>query len=126
MGESPAWGAAELAPVTLLQTLLGGGSAVATGLGAGSTSRLATQVVKQSPYVESCTAFNSSYTDSGLFGVYGVAHPDKAGEMVTGMVKALAGMKTITQDELAGAKAVLKAKMLRQVDDDVAMMKDIG
>merc|ERR1719343_1559096 len=124
--ESMPWGQAELAPVAILQTLLGSGSAVSSSIGGGSLSRLNTQIVRQNPFVESCAAFNTSYSDSGLFGVYGVSHPDKAGEMATGMIKALAGMKAITKDELAGAKAVLKANMLRQVDDDAAMMKDIG
>jgi len=125
--ESVPWGQAELAPVAILQALLGGGSAVTgSGIGGGSTSRLATQVVKQNPYVESCSAFNTSYSDSGLFGVYGVSHPDKGADLCSAMTKALAGLTTITKDELDGAKAVLKGKMLRQVDDDATMMKDIG
>merc|ERR1712187_122003 len=119
-------GQAELDPVAILQTLLGSGSALSTSIGGGSMSRLSTQIVRQSSFVESCAAFNTSYSDSGLFGVYGVSHPDKAGELAIGMLKALSGMKTITKDELAAAKAVLKTKMLRQVDDDAAMMKDIG
>lgn len=124
--ESVPWGQAELAPVAILQTILGGGSAVGAGLGGGSLSRLSTQVVKQNPYVESCSAFNTSYSDSGLFGVYGVAHADKGGDLALAMAKALGGLKSITADELAMAKTVLKGKMLRQVDDDVTMMKDIG
>jgi len=124
--ESVPWGQAELAPITILQTLLGSASAVTATVGGGTTSRLATQVVKQSPYVESCSAFNASYSDSGLFGIYGVSHPDKAGEMATAMIKALAGLKTVSDAELAAAKTVLKGKMLRQVDDDATMMKDIG
>merc|ERR1719343_354494 len=124
--ESVPWGKTELAAVTVLQSILGGGSAVTNAPGSGLTSRLATQVVQQSPYVESCAAFNTSYSDSGLFGVYGVSHPDKAGDMVTGMLKALSGLTAISKDELAGAKAVLKTKMLRQVDDDATMLKDIG
>jgi len=124
--ESVPWAQAELAPVAILQTLLGSASAVQTGIGGGSLSRLSTQVVRQSPYVESCAAFNTSYSDSGLFGVYGVSHPEKAGEMAVSMAKALSGLATIKERELDGAKAVLKGKMLRQVDDDARMMQDIG
>merc|ERR1712151_1013336 len=124
--ESMPWGKAELAPVAILQTLLGSGSAVSSSIGGGSLSRLNTQIIRQNPFVESCAAFNTSYSDSGLFGVYGVSHPDKAGEMATGMLKALSGLTSISQDELVAAKAVLKTKMLRQVDDDAAMMGDIG
>merc|ERR1719197_2228444 len=78
--ESVPWGRAELGPITLLQTILGGGSAAGGTLGGGLLSRLSTQVVQQSPYVESCSAFNSSYSDSGLFGVYSVTQPEHAGE----------------------------------------------
>jgi processing peptidase subunit alpha len=123
--ESVPWGQAELAPVALLQSLLGGGSAVATSVGGGTSSRLG-QVVKANPYVESCSAFNTSHSDSGIFGVYGVCQPDKAAELCGAMTKALTGLKTITKEELDGAKAVLKGKALRQADDDATMMKDMG
>jgi len=124
--ESAPWGQAQLAPISVLQALLGGGSAAASAPGAGVTSRLSTQVVRQSPYVESCAAFNTSYSDSGLFGVYGVCQPDKAGEMCTGITKALAGLKTVSKDELAKAKAMLKGNLFRQMDDDSALMQDMG
>merc|ERR1711972_629429 len=100
------------------QAILGSGNAMSSGLGAGATSRLNTQVVKQSSYVESCAAFNTSYSDSGLFGVYGVSHPDKAGDMCTAIAKTLTGMTTVGKDELAKAKAMLKGKLLRQLDSD--------
>jgi len=124
--QSVAWGQKDLAAVTVLQTILGGGSAVCSGPGSGLTSRLATQVVKQNPYVESCAAFNTSYSDSGLFGVYGVSHPDKAGDMCAGIAKTLTGLKSVTGEELARAKAVLKGNLLRQLDDDTTLMQDMG
>merc|ERR1719330_2027260 len=124
--ESAAWGKKELAPATVLQTLLGGGAAVSNSPGSGVTSRLATQVVKQSPYVESCAAFNTSYSDTGLFGVYGVCQPDKAGDMCTAIAKPLTGLASVAGDELATAKAMLKGNLLRQLDDDATLMQDMG
>jgi processing peptidase subunit alpha len=123
--ESSAWGQGELAPVAVLQSVLGGGSAVSCGAGGGSSSRLA-QVVKQNPHVESCSAFNTSYSDSGLFGIYGVCQPEKAGDLCAAMTKALAGLKTVSKDDIDAAKSVLKGKMFRQADDDATVMKDIG
>jgi len=123
--ESAPWGQKELAPLTLLQSILGGGNAVASNPGSGVTSRLG-QVVKQSPYVESCAAFNTSYSDSGLFGVYGVSQPEKAGEMVGAVVKSLTGLTTVSADELARAKSMLKGKLFRQMDDDSALLQDLG
>jgi len=124
--ESASWGGKDLAALTVLQTILGGGNAIANNPGSGVTSRLATQVVSQNPYVESCAAFNTSYSDSGLFGVYGVSHPDKAGEMCAGIAQALTGLKKVSGDELARAKAVLKGNIFRQLDDDSVLMQDIG
>jgi len=124
--ESAPWGQKELAPITLLQTILGGGSAHSSGLGAGITSRLSTQVLKQSPYVESVAAFNTSYSDSGLFGVYGVSKPEKAGEMASAIMKSMTGLTTVSKDELAKAKAMLKSKMYRQAEEGQAQMLDLG
>lgn len=124
--ESSAWAQKDLAALTVLQTVLGGGSAINNMPGSGVTSRLSTQVVRQNPYVESCAAFNTSYSDSGLFGVYGVCHPDKAGEMCTGIAKTLTGLKSVSGEELSKAKAVLKGNLLRQLDDDTVLMQDIG
>merc|ERR1740121_2500143 len=124
--ESAAWGKKDLAAATVLQTLLGGGSAVSSSPGAGTTSRLSAEVVQQSPYVESCQAFNTSYSDTGLFGVYGVCQPDKAGDMCAAIAKTLAGLGSVSAGELSKAKAVLKGNLLRQLDDDVMLMKDMG
>ena len=41
--------------------------------------------------MESCAVFTSSYADRVLFGVYGISYPDKAGEMETFTMKAMAG-----------------------------------
>merc|ERR1711972_340935 len=108
------------------QAILGSGNAMSSGLGAGATSRLNTQVVNQSPYVESCAAFNTSYSDSGLFGVYGVSQPDRAGDMCAAIAKTLTGLGSVTPQELAKAKAMLKGNLLRQLDDDVMLMQDMG
>ncbi|CAK8997760.1 unnamed protein product [Durusdinium trenchii] len=124
--QSCAFGHAELAPVALIQELLGGGAAATSTIGSGVTSRLSTQVVKQSPFVESCMAFNTSYADSGLFGVYGVGQAEKAGDMAMAMATALKGAGSVTKDELAKAKAMLKGKMLRQADNDSELMQDMG
>merc|ERR1712050_763127 len=112
--------------VTVLQTLLGSGSAASNNPGSGVTSRLATQVVKQSPFVESCAAFNTSYSDTGLFGVYGVCRPDKAGDMCAAIAKTLTGLPSVAADELATAKAMLKGNLFHQLDDDVMLMQDMG
>lgn len=124
--ESVPWGQQGLAPVVLLQSILGGASALSSGIGGGATSRLSTQVVRQNPAVESCVAFNSSYSDSGLFGVYGVSQPKSAGDMAKAFAKTLTGLTNVTKDELDRAKAMLKGKLHRQAENDSELLKDLG
>jgi len=124
--ESAPWGQQELAPISLLQTILGGGSAVSAAPGSGVTSRLARQVLKKGAGVESCAAFTTSYSDSGLFGVYGVSQPTDAGEMASAIFSSLKGLTSVTQEELTKAKAVLKGKLYRECEDPATMMQDIG
>jgi len=63
-------------PHSLLQTLLGGGGSFSSGgPGKGMYSRLYTNLLNGNDYVESCSAFGSSYFETGLFGIYStVAH----------------------------------------------------
>jgi len=83
-------------------------------------------VVKQSPYVESCSAFNTSYSDSGVFGVYSVTHPEKAGETAQSVASCLSSLTKVGADELNIAKAVLKGTLFRQSEDASEVMKDLG
>uniref|UniRef100_A0A7S4W5A9 Mitochondrial-processing peptidase subunit alpha n=1 Tax=Alexandrium monilatum TaxID=311494 RepID=A0A7S4W5A9_9DINO len=124
--ESVPWGQQELAPISLLQTILGSANAVSGVPGSGVTSRLSTQVLKKSAAVESIAAFNTSYSDTGVFGVYGVSQPEKAGEMATAIFQTLKGLTSVTQEELARAKAMLKGKLLRDGDDAATLMQDLG
>jgi processing peptidase subunit alpha len=124
--ESVPFGSDDLAATAILQTLLGGGSAASNSIGCSSASRLAKQVVGQNPYVESCSAFNQSFSDSGLFGVYGVCHPEKSALMASSMLDALKSLKTVTGAELDEAKAVLKGKIGRELDFDGTIMQDMG
>merc|ERR1719150_2791230 len=90
------------------------------------TSRLSQQILQQNPYVESCAAFSTSYSDSGLFGVYGVAHPEKAVEMAMSILQVLGGLKEVSEMKLNKAKAMLKGKLNRQVDEDQVLMQDMA
>eukprot|EP00932_Pfiesteria_piscicida_P005726 SRR837773.1564.p1 GENE.SRR837773.1564~~SRR837773.1564.p1 ORF type:complete len:230 (+),score=93.59 SRR837773.1564:2-691(+) len=124
--QSASWGSQDLAATTVLQAILGGGRAASGTPGSGITSRLSTQVLKQSAHVESVSAFNTAYSDSGLFGVYGVCQPDKAGEMCSAIAKSISGLTSVSKDELSRAKAMLKGRLLRELDDDSVLLKDIG
>lgn len=123
--EGAAFGSSEMLSVTLLQTLLGGGSAAVPAVGSGG-GRLAKQILSQSPYVESIAAFNTTYSDSGLFGVYAVCEPGHAGDVGAVVAQCLSGTTSISEEELTKAKAQLKGNLSRQVDSTHALMSDIG
>merc|ERR1712176_1224727 len=62
----------------------------------------------------------------GLFGVYGVCQPDRAGDMCAAIAKTLTGLSSVSAEELARAKAMLKGNLVRQLDDDAMLMQDMG
>jgi len=124
--ESPRWGAGDLAATTLLQALLGGGSALSQAPGSGTRSRLTANVVRQNSSVESCSAFHSTYSDSGIFGVYGVSQPEHAGELSRMITSSLSSLTTISEDELRLAKHVVRGRLLRNADNSASLAEDLG
>merc|ERR1712072_1134989 len=81
--EGPSWHDAELIPMCVLHTLMGGGSSFsAGGPGKGMYSRLYTSVLNKHGWVQNATAMNNCFQDSGLFGVYGAAEPRALGNLV--------------------------------------------
>jgi len=122
--ESAAYGK-DLPATSVLRALVGAGSAAVKVPGSGLTSRLG-QVTAQNAAIESTSAFNSTYSDGGLFGVYTVCEPTAAGAVATEIAKVLAGLTNISTEEVNKAKAMLKGDLLRQVDDSNVLMKDMG
>ncbi|AQK87788.1 putative mitochondrial-processing peptidase subunit alpha-2 chloroplastic/mitochondrial [Zea mays] len=69
--------------VTVLQMLMGGGGSFsAGGPGKGMHSRLYLRVLTNFQQIESFSAFNSVYNNSGLFGIYAVTSPDFSSKAV--------------------------------------------
>jgi len=122
--ESPGLGK-DVGAVSVLRALLGQGSALEKAPGSGITSRLG-QFASQNGAVESVSAFNTTFSDSGLFGVYAVCEPAAAASVATDLTKALASLKNASADELNKAKAQLKVQFLRQIDDTEVLRNDIG
>lgn len=116
-----------------LQTLLGGGGSFsAGGPGKGMYSRLYTNVLNQHHWVESCVAFNHSYTDSGLFGISASCMPAKVSQMLEVMCKELAALCTDTgyaklqAGEVARAKNQLRSSLLMNLESRMVELEDLG
>ncbi|EXJ78863.1 mitochondrial processing peptidase [Capronia coronata CBS 617.96] len=116
-----------------LQTLLGGGGSFsAGGPGKGMYSRLYTNVLNQHGWVESCVAFNHSYTDSGLFGIAGACEPGRVGHMVDVMCRELqaltleSGFPSLQLAEVNRAKNQLRFSLLMNLESRLVELEDLG
>ncbi|RDW94746.1 putative mitochondrial-processing peptidase subunit alpha [Coleophoma crateriformis] len=116
-----------------LQTLLGGGGSFsAGGPGKGMYSRLYTNVLNQHGWVESCVAFNHSYTDSGLFGISSSCSPSKVVNMLDVMCRELqaltleTGFSSLQTAEVNRAKNQLRSSLLMNLESRMVELEDLG
>lgn len=116
-----------------LQTLLGGGGSFsAGGPGKGMYSRLYTNVLNQHGWVESCIAFNHSYTDSGLFGISASCLPGHTSAMLDVMCQELraltldTGFSRLQEGEVARAKNQLRSSLLMNLESRMVELEDLG
>lgn len=116
-----------------LQTLLGGGGSFsAGGPGKGMYSRLYTNVLNQHGWVESCIAFNHSYTDSGLFGISASCNPARVKEMLDVMCRELQnltldkGYQVLQPAEVNRAKNQLRSALLMNLESRMVELEDLG
>lgn len=116
-----------------LQTLLGGGGSFsAGGPGKGMYSRLYTNVLNQYGWVESCVAFNHSYTDSGLFGISASCLPGRTSSMIDVMCQELrsltitTGFSRLQDEEVTRAKNQLRSSLLMNLESRMVELEDLG
>ncbi|KAI7872351.1 peptidase M16 inactive domain-containing protein [Spinellus fusiger] len=125
----------DLYALATLQILLGGGGSFsAGGPGKGMYSRLFSNVLNQSHWVESCQAFNHCYTDSGLFGIAGSCQPEYANALVDVICREFdtiaridsANKNIVTQGQLDRAKNQLKSSLLINLESRMVQLEDLG
>jgi len=116
-----------------IQTLLGGGGSFsAGGPGKGMFSRLYTNVLNQHGWVESCVAFNHSYTDSGLFGISASCSPTRTADMLEIMCQELqaltlnSGHRSLQAQEVNRAKNQLRSSLLMNLESRMIELEDLG
>ncbi|TID18838.1 hypothetical protein E6O75_ATG05959 [Venturia nashicola] len=119
--------------IATLQTLLGGGGSFsAGGPGKGMYSRLYTQVLNQFHWVESCVAFNHSYSDSGLFGISASCSPQHTRQMLDVMCRQLlelgdeTGWHKLQEGEVMRAKNQLRSNLLMNLEQRMIELEDVG
>ena len=123
----------DLYALATLQTLLGGGGSFsAGGPGKGMYSRLYRHVLNRYGWVESCVAFNNSYTDSGLFGITASCVPQQAWQMLDVMCRELqnltleSGSLSLQVAEVNRAKNQLRSALLMNLESRMVELEDLG
>jgi len=123
------WNSKNLLELCTLHMLLGGGGSFsAGGPGKGMYSRLYTNVLNRHHWIESCTAFNSMYSDAGLIGIYGTCDPQAAGMMVNVMSEQLISVaqSPASSEELMRAKNQLKSSIHMKLESRQTIFEDMG
>eukprot|EP00741_Cyanophora_paradoxa_P009290 tig00000144_g8999.t1 len=119
----------DLAASVVLHMMMGGGNSFsAGGPGKGMYTRLYQGVLNKHAWVQSATAFNVMYADSGLFGVVGSAESDRAKELSEVLADAMKAMASVapTQQEAARAKAQTKTSLLMNLESRSILADDVG
>jgi len=115
-----------------LQFLLGGGKAQNSkeGLGHGAAGPLYRNIVEKNKSVKETGAFNFNYSDSGLFGVYGIAErgTNNASQLVTSLARELQSVANNKPDStgIERAKNQFKASILFNTDTTESYAQFIG
>lgn len=126
--EGVSWAHDDIYAAATLQMLMGGGDAFsAGGPGKGMYSRLYLNVLNGYGFMEQCTAFNTSYVDSGIFGITAACLPGHAANAMHIIKRQLFGMlQPISGRELRRAKNQLASSLLMNLDSKAILMEDVG
>nr|1BCC_B Chain B, Ubiquinol Cytochrome C Oxidoreductase [Gallus gallus] len=126
VAESAAIGGAEANAFSVLQHVLGANPHVKRGLNA--TSSLYQAVAKGVHNPFDVSAFNASYSDSGLFGFYTISQAAYAGQVIKAaynQVKTIA-QGNVSNENVQAAKNKLKAKYLMSVESSEGFLEEVG
>nr|KYP54122.1 hypothetical protein KK1_000296 [Cajanus cajan] len=116
--------------LTVLQMLMGGGGSFsAGGPGKGMHSRLYLRVLNEYQQIQSFSAFNSIFNNTGLFGIYASTSPDfvpKAVEIAAKELLSIASPGQVSQVQLDRAKKTTKSAVLMNLESRMIASEDIG
>lgn len=124
--EGVPWDSPDYWPLLIAQSVIGSWDRSLAG-GQHMASKLA-QTVSQKELAQSFMSFNTSYTDTGLFGIYFVSDriynlDDMVYAIQQEWVRLCLG---VTDDEVKRARNQLKTNLLLSLDGSTAIAEDIG
>uniref|UniRef100_A0A669F5S5 Ubiquinol-cytochrome c reductase core protein 2a n=1 Tax=Oreochromis niloticus TaxID=8128 RepID=A0A669F5S5_ORENI len=124
--EGAVTGSAEANAFSVLQRILGAGPHVKRG--SSITSKLSQGIAKATTQPFDATAFNVSYSDSGLFGVYTIAQAASAGEVIKAAIAQVRGVAEggVSEADITRAKNQVKAEYLMSMESSEGLLEEIG
>ncbi|KAM7386853.1 hypothetical protein PAMA_009471 [Pampus argenteus] len=119
-------GSAEANAFSVLQRVLGASPHVKRGNNI--TSKLSQGIAKATTEPFDATAFNASYSDSGLFGIYTIAQAHSAGEVIKAAVAQVRGVAegNVSEADITRAKNQVKTEYLMSLESSEGLMEEIG
>ncbi|XP_029293100.1 ubiquinol-cytochrome c reductase core protein 2a [Cottoperca gobio] len=119
-------GSAEANAFSVLQRILGDGPHVKRG--SNITSKLSQGIAKATTQPFDATAFNASYSDSGLFGLYTIAQADSAGKVIKAAIAQVSSVAegNVSEEDMTRAKNQAKAEYLMSIESSEGLMEEIG
>ncbi len=102
-------------------------SVLSTLLGGGMSSRLFQEIREKRGLVYSVYSFTSAYRDGGLFGIYAGTGGDETAELIPVLCDEIAKVATtVSDDEVARARAQLKASQLMGLESTSGRCEQTG
>ncbi|XP_070779093.1 ubiquinol-cytochrome c reductase core protein 2a [Enoplosus armatus] len=119
-------GSAEANAFSVLQRILGAGPHVKRG--SNITSKLSQGIAKATAQPFDATAFNATYSDSGLFGIYTIAQAESAGEVINAAIAQVRGVAegNVSEADITRAKNQVKAEYLMSIENSESLLEEIG
>ncbi|XVE88797.1 hypothetical protein DITRI_Ditri19aG0097400 [Diplodiscus trichospermus] len=116
--------------LTVMQMLMGGGGSFsAGGPGKGMHSRLYLRVLNEYQQIQSFSAFNSIFNNTGLFGIYGSTSSDfvsKAVDIAAEELILLAREGAVSRLMIKRAQEATKSAVLMNLESRMIVAEDIG
>ncbi|KAF9983500.1 ubiquinol-cytochrome c reductase core subunit 1, partial [Entomortierella chlamydospora] len=124
--EGCGWTSPDYYTMLVMQSIIGTWDR-SLGASAHTSSRLSS-IVHQNKLANSFMSFNTSYTDTGLFGIYFITeNKDCQDDLIHFAQKEWARLTTsVTSAEVERAKQQLKSSLLLSLDGTTAIAEDIG
>lgn len=111
-----------------MNTLLGSATAFSSGgPGKGMYCRSVTNLMQGYNFIDSASAINSHFTDSGLFGLTVEGPGSHSAELLGALTEELNRLREpISQEELARAKNILKMNILMAMERQEERLEEIA